>query len=291
MILRKHIKALRMSETFLMTGFILIGAVFALSQNLAILWGKLFLVSIVSYLLMLSVYTANSLLGYKDDKKNDRLKALNFVKKPFYIITTIIFYGVSFSICLWLNPESLILHFAIFTLWFLYGMPGFGKHLPIVGTIIHFLVVIVQFNFAYLFIAPISESSIAISVFFAFLISAGHIHHEIIDYEADKLNQIKTSTVKWGIKHTKYFSFSIFIIAHLYWIALYLFEITNLFQLISFCIGFVFHFGLFIYFRNKMENDYSVRLRYRLIYRIVYFLCGLAVSMQIIFHLLYIYVG
>ncbi len=283
MIFKKTIKALRLAEVLLMTGFILIGAIFAIPNNSEILWVELIAVSISSYLLMLSVYTTNSLLGYELDKKNNRLKNLNFISKPIYTISTIIFYGISLIICIFIKPESVILHFTIFVLWFLYGMPGFGKHLPIVGTIIHILVAVVQFNFAYMFLAPISEVSVFISIFFALLISGGHLHHEIIDYEADKLNKIKTSTVKWGVKNTKYFSFSIFVIAHSYWCLLLITGYIELFWFISFFGGFLIHLGMFISKGTKFENNYQARLKYRLIYRIVYFICGLIVALQIMF--------
>jgi 4-hydroxybenzoate polyprenyltransferase len=282
-VLIKIFKALRLAEVLLMTGFILIGAVFAIPQNQEILWLELISVSIASYLLMLSVYTANSLLGYELDKKNNRLKNLNFISKPIYTISTIIFYGLSLIICIFIKPESVIFHLTIFVLWFLYGMPGFGKHLPVVGTIIHILVAIVQFNFAYIFIAPVSEVSIFISIFFALLISGGHLHHEIIDYEADKSNQIKTSTVKWGVKNTKYFSFAIFVVAHLYWGILLISGYIELFWFLSFLGGFIIHLGMFIYNGKKFEANFKVRLKYRLIYRIVYFICGLIVALQIMF--------
>jgi len=279
----KIFKALRLTEVLLMSGFIIIGSIFSIENNPDDKWVNLTLVSIISYLLMLSVYTANSFLGYNADKNNERLDSLKFVGKSFYIITTIIFYFTSFMMCLVIKPESLLLHFIIFLLWFLYAMPRFGKHLPVVGTVLHFLVTIVQFNFAYMFFYPISEVSISISIFFALLISAGHLHHEIIDFEVDKLNMIKTSTVKWGISKTKYFSFLIFLIAHLYWIFLFKMGMIDKLQMFVFCSGFLIHFVLFIYFRNSIETKISKRLNYRFLYRLIYLICGLVITSKVLF--------
>ncbi len=280
--IKRIVKALRLAEVLLMTGFILIGAIFGISVKGDIDWENLVLVSIVSYVLMLSVYTANSWLGYSHDKQNQRLNAQLYFSKSFYLFATILFYLVSFVMCWWMKPGSLPMHFLIFALWFLYGMPGFGKHLPIIGTVIHFLVAVVQFNFAYMFFVPLSEISMFISVYFALLISAGHIHHEIVDYEADKSNMIKTSTVKWGIKNTKYVSFLIFAGAHLYWAVLFWKHIIDTFQLLVFGVGFLFHLVLFLYYNKNMENSIDKRLTYRSVYRFIYLVCGLAVSIKIV---------
>ncbi len=263
-----------------MTGFILVGAVFAVSDKGDVEWGSLLLLSVVSYVLMLSVYTANSWLGYSHDKHNQRLNAQNLFPKSFYLFATIVFYLVSFVMCWWMNPHALPMHFIIFVLWFLYGMPGFGKHLPIIGTVIHFLVAVVQFNFAYVFFAPVSEVSLFISMYFALLISAGHLHHEIIDYEADKSNRIKTSTVKWGINNTKNVSFLIFVVAHLYWAVLFWQQIIDAFQLLVFALGFIVHAVLFIHINTDLEPEIKKRLKYRTTYRLVYLICGMVLTVK-----------
>ena len=38
----------------------------------------------------------------------------------------------------------------------------------------------------YVILEPLSLNSFFISIYFALLFSAGHLHHEVIDYEADK---------------------------------------------------------------------------------------------------------
>ncbi|MGM0651058.1 MAG: UbiA family prenyltransferase [Bacteroidota bacterium] len=274
------IKALRMAEVMLMTGFILVGAVFAVSDKGDVEWGSLLLLSVVSYLLMLSVYTANSWLGYSHDKQNQRLNAQLHFSKSFYLIFTIVFYLVSFAMCWWMNPDALPLHFMVFALWLMYSTPGFGKHLPVIGTVIHFLVAVVQFNFAYMFFSPLSEISVLISFYFALLISAGHLHHEIIDYEVDKMNEIKTSTVKWGIHNTKNVSFLIFVIAHLYWVVLFFQHVIDTFQLLVFGLGFIVHAVLFIRINAALEPDMKKRLKYRTMYRLVYLICGVVLTVK-----------
>lgn len=276
-------KALRLTEALLMTGFIIVGAVFALQKTADIDWAGLMWASAASYLLMLSVYSANSLLGWKDDKNNQRLEALHGFKKPFFTITSLLFYIVSFVICFLLNPESLFLHFTVFALWFLYALPGFGKHLPVVGSILHVLVAIAQFNFAYMFFQPLSAESLLLSVYFALLITGGHLHHEIIDYEVDKSNKIKTSTVKWGIANTKIFSFLIFASASIYVITLKLMGLFDTFQMLVFAFAFQIHLILYFFVGGNIETHSAKRLLYRLLYRIIYFVCGLIVSIDILF--------
>ena len=196
----KIAKSVRAAESLLLTGFIIIGGIYSLMFISSIKALDFILLFGISYSLMLSVYTANALLGKKHDKINPRLKSLTLFTSNYYLILTILLYSFSAILCLLFYPKTIGFQIAIFVLCFIYAIPGFGKHLPLVGTFFHFFVGIIQFNFAFLFFAPISIHSFLISLYFALIFSAGHLHHEVIDYEADFKNKIKSSAVKWGFK-------------------------------------------------------------------------------------------
>jgi 4-hydroxybenzoate polyprenyltransferase len=279
----KVIKSLRMPEAFLVSGFIFIGCLFGIYEAGFYKIITLAVVFFISYTLMLSVYSLNAYLGFNDDKANPRLKELNLFSKTYYLGATIGLYAASLVASLILNTNNFYFHIIIFVFWFLYSIPGFGKHLPIVGTLIHFIVAIVQFNFAYSFFSPISESSVLISFYFAILFSAGHLHHEIIDYEADAQNGIKSNAVLWGIKKMKYFSFGFFVMAYLFLIFLYHFSYINLIIYIIFGPTAFLQLVFFLLYYRNFETDLKARINYRLVYRIVFSISGVVFTYYTLF--------
>ncbi len=272
-----------MLEAFLVSGFIFIGGLFGIykvgSYNLLFLTG----VAFISYTLMLSIYSFNAYLGFDDDKVNPRLKQLTLFPRNLFLFTTIVFYVLSLLATLFLKANNVYLHIIIFVLWFLYSVPGFGKHLPVLGTIIHFIVQIVQFNFAYSFFSPITVESLLISCFFALLFCAGHLHHEIIDYEVDAQNEIKSSTVLWGVRKVKYFSFGLFLIAYILLSFLFFDKIINTIVYVIFGISAFFQFILFLYYNKQFEKNPQARLKYRLYYRIMFLICGMVFTCFVLF--------
>ncbi len=271
----KIAKSLRAVEALLLTGFILIGGVYSNLFVTTFQFTNFLWLFLISYSLMVSVYTANAFLGKEHDKINPRLKSLRYSSGSFYLMLTILIYIGSAVLCLLLFPNAIYLHFSIFALCFVYALPGFGKHLPIFGTFIHFLVGMIQFNFAYMFFNPICTNSVAISVYFGLIFSAGHLHHEVIDYEVDLANKIKSSAVTWGYKTIEKVSFAVFAFAHAYLLALILFKIALLHVFIVFILGFLLHSFFFFTYYRQIDKGNSIRTKYRSMYRLLYFMCGL----------------
>lgn len=276
------VKSLRMPEAFLISGFIVVGSLFGIYDASSYQFKNLIIVIVISYTLMLAVYSSNAYLGFNEDKINPRLKSLTLFSKTFYLFFTILFYSISFVSCFLLNPSNIYLHLLIFVLWFLYSVPRFGKHLPVIGTVIHFIVAVIQFNFAYSFFNQVSENSVLISCYFALLFSSGHLHHEIIDYEVDAENSINSSAVKWGIKNMKYVSFGLFILANIFWTYLFICNYIRIEYFIIFFIGFLVHCCLFIFYNNQFENTHAQRIKYRFLYRAIYLICGVILTYTIL---------
>lgn len=118
----------------------------------------------------------------------------------------------------------------------------------------------------------ISIESISLSVFFSFLFSAGHINHELIDYETDKVNNIKTGALTLGYKSAAMLSFFIFLIAHFYLIILYFFSLINLPMLIIFFVGFFIQAAIYFSHGIYLKINQQKNLGYRRLYRIIVFL-------------------
>lgn len=216
-------KALRIVEILGKLGFVLVGALFAISTWS---WDVVFIllkISFYSFICGLTIFCFNSYSGYDDDKANERLSALFNVSKFQWLLLTVFFTVTSLVLILFHpfihipNPLPLIyIALAVLLCWGLYTMPKYGlKGIPLGGILISFLTELLLFHLSYLFFAPLSFKSIAISCYFGFLVAAGHALHELIDYDADKEAGIRTTAVYLGFEKAKYVPFLIFVFAFL----------------------------------------------------------------------------
>ncbi|HOY31898.1 MAG TPA: UbiA family prenyltransferase [Bacteroidales bacterium] len=194
------IKALRIPEVALMSGFFIIGSFFGIDEwNYNILI-KLVMICFISFFTILSVYTYNAAAGKQADVFNKRLSALGKFSSLTYKISGIIFLLFSIALSALIHIIFPLLTLIVYLIWLVYAHPKWGlKHKAYWGTVLHFFAQILHFNMCYFAFKDVSIYSISLSVFFAIAFSAGHLNHEIIDYEADKHAQIKTTAVKHGI--------------------------------------------------------------------------------------------
>jgi 4-hydroxybenzoate polyprenyltransferase len=269
-------KALRLQESFLMTGFFMIGSVFAINDISKNSLSNLVLISLCSFLLILSIYSFNAYSGFKSDQKNRRLNGLSFISKNSFGLWSLFFFLVSFGLSLFLRKNIFLFIIIIEFVWLLYSWPRLGlKHYPFVGTLLHFFAQILHFNMVYFVFQPISIKSISLSIFFSLLFAGGHLNHEVIDYEADKNVGFKTSAVFIGLKNAIMFSFLLFASACLFWLYNYFQGYINLTYLFLFICGFIVQsVFFFLWFRSMIVNE-KMRLLYRSVYRTICLLEGL----------------
>lgn len=267
-IIKKYWQALRLSEVSLMSGFFLIGSFFAIDvydkDNII----KIFLLAVLSFSIVLSVYSFNSASGKKNDFNNIRLQSLwNFSKNKF-LVFALIFFIISISISFFLNKFASILCVLIIILWILYSHKTIGlKQKAIYGTLIHFFGQILHFILAWMIFTDFSFQAILIAIFFAIAFSCGHLLHEIIDYEADKSTNFKTSAIKFGVKTVaKSISLLLFINIIIISLLFYFSHISKI-AFISFAIATIIHFGIIaLYINNILQKSLFIRKTYRLVY-------------------------
>lgn len=270
----KYIKALRVFEIFLMTGFALIGFIFALDTISQISIRKFLLIFFCTISLVASIYSFNAYAGKEYDKNNLRLRHLSNLSQQSALLYSLIFLCLSILIGLFINSRIFYFIIVIYFLWLLYSYPKKGlKYIPFSGTILHFISQIFHFNMGYIAFRPISLESILISVYFSFLFAGGHMHHEAIDYEADKISKNKTGAIFLGLKKIELFSFGLFTLGIIYWWVLFLQNFISSLYFISFFVAYLFHVALFIYFFNKFKLSNSSRIKYRSLYRFIYLVC------------------
>lgn len=189
--------SLRTGEILIMSGFFIIGFFFApapLQNNF--LRFNLAVAGILAYIL--SVYTLNSYADYRADQVNPRLAHLSKLGRKTYLLLSIlgiaVFIAIFGSLNLWLIPLSLLAYLS----WIFYYILRY-KGRPYAGTAIHFIAGILHFHFGYCAVHSPSAESVLGAVFFALVLSAGHVNHEILDYNADFLADVQTTAVKIGI--------------------------------------------------------------------------------------------
>jgi lycopene elongase/hydratase (dihydrobisanhydrobacterioruberin-forming) len=275
---RMAFKALRINEIFLMSGFFLIGGIFAISRIDYWILRDLFFYFIFCFVIIFSIYTFNAYCGADKDVYNERLKDLKLLNKNSYLIISLIAFLISVIICLFINIKLYICLFIIYLLWASYSIPNIGfKNVPFIATFLHFLSEIIQFNMVYSLFEPVSKRSILISVYFALIFSGGHLYHEVIDYESDSKASVKTLALRLGINNAEILAIASFAISSIYWVILYSYDFISFFEYITFLAAFCIQFVSFLYFFNKLKINKNYRIYNQIIYRTVYLLAGLGI--------------
>ena len=270
--IKKYWQALRLSEVSLMSGFFLIGSFFAVDsynqENIV----KIILLGVLSFSIVLSVYSFNSAAGKENDSNNIRLKNLWSFSKNKFLIFAFIFFIISISLSFILNNFASILSILIIFLWILYSHKTIGlKQKAIYGTLIHFFAQILHFVLAWIIFKDFTYDVVFIAIFFSIAFSSGHLLHEIIDYESDKITGFKTSAIKFGVK-TIAKSIAIILFLNLIIISLlFVFNYISEVAFISFALATLIHFCIIVF---NINNILQKALLIRYIYRIVYLLAG-----------------
>jgi 4-hydroxybenzoate polyprenyltransferase len=95
--------------------------------------------------------------------------------------------------------RTLAIALAIAGLSALYSLRPFpAKGVPVFGSLIHLAGGVLHFHLGYSLFGTFGERSLALSAFFALTFAAGHLTQEVRDYDADRLNGIRTNAVTFG---------------------------------------------------------------------------------------------
>ncbi len=188
--------SLRIGEVLLMSGFFTIGLFFTPLNP----WEhpvRVLTACCAIFCYILSVYALNSFADYQADHLNPRLAHLGRISQGTYIwlaAASAIAFVCLFGYLSWLLvPISLV----AYSTWILYYVFQF-KGRPYAGTLIHLVAGVLHFHFGFVSLVAPSEQSLLVSVFFALVLSAGHVNHEILDYTADKQAKVNTTAVSVG---------------------------------------------------------------------------------------------
>jgi len=197
----RMVQALRIPEAFIVAGFTFIGAFLAVPSMGILLSVREMLFLTASYLVIVSIYAFNSWAGFAEDRANPRLALSVTLPRRFFACVSVLTGGVAVLLFIPTAPQALPYALLVWLLWSIYSFPRRGaKYLPVAGTVVHLFVGVVQFHQGWVWHAAPSSSSLLLSLSFALLLAAGHINHEMIDYEADRQAGIMSGAVRFGLR-------------------------------------------------------------------------------------------
>ncbi len=263
-----YAEALRIKESFVMSGFFIIGSFFAIGEITLPIIIRVILIWLVSFFTILSVYAINSGFGKSEDASNHRLSSLRVIQPKVFIGFGIVFLLPAFLIGFYLDYRVTLFTTIIFLIWFAYSHSKYGlKYKAIYGTILHFVAQIIHFNMCFIVFREINSFSVLISVYFSFAFASGHLNHEIIDYLADKSARIKTSAVKYGWKKSVNAILSLTLFNIVYLVTLLFVGVIDFIEFILLFTPVLIHFSIFALRRNNaLQKAISNRNWYRAMY-------------------------
>jgi 4-hydroxybenzoate polyprenyltransferase len=109
----------------------------------------------------------------------------------------------SFLVFALLGSRVVIVAVIIAALGFFYSHPRLNaKGTPIASSLPHLVGGIFHFLLGYGVFMPIDQRGVFIAVFFALTFAAGHLNHEVRDFELDQKNNARTNAVAFGKRAT-----------------------------------------------------------------------------------------
>ena len=270
----EFLKSTRSAEVAMMLGFPATGIMFAFTDISQLFSLKVIIFIIATFALSSAIYAFNAWAGHSEDVENERLSILKN-KKHFFMGYLIFFIMLFIALYSLVDIQLVLLSIISFFLWMIYSFPKKGfKYKPLLGTLIHFAGQVIHFQMGFAVLMKPDINSILISFYFALLFSAGHLNHELIDYEADKKMGINTGAVHFGKKNCEIFSSVLFSVSTLYILVISTLKVADFFYCLPFVSAGIIHIAhrLFLYKNDLSQKRFISERRF---YRFVYFAAGI----------------
>ncbi len=193
------LRHIRFDEVFVLQGTPLMGVVFSIGT---ITTGKfetipLFLAG--SVLLVAHIFTLNDWADVAHGLKAPDPRVPPRLLLSFSLSLLI----ASFLVFALLGSRVIIVAVIIAALGFFYSHPRLNaKGTPIASSLPHLVGGIFHFLLGYAVFMPIDQRGVFIAVFFALTFAAGHLNHEVRDFELDQTNNARTNAVAFGKRAT-----------------------------------------------------------------------------------------
>lgn len=273
--LRNITSKFRLTEAAIVSGFTFLGILISAPSARSLFELRTIAFIVASYLLIVSIYSFNSWGGIRDDVNNERLVKNGLATPAEYLMTTIYTIAAAIAVFIIVKPGAVIYATAVFILWGIYSFPKFGaKYVPVAGTLIHIVVGMTQFNLGWLLFHETSEKSLIVSIFFALILSGGHVNHELIDIDADRSAGISSGAAFFGKRNWTILQLLISVSAFIVSVLITFSVMKEVSGFIVFSISSLIHvgFNVKLMLTGGTQNDFLMN---RTIYRTVFALAGI----------------
>jgi 4-hydroxybenzoate polyprenyltransferase len=218
-------RSIRFDEVVLLQGTPLMGVFLSIG---VVTWEKfelLGLFSAANILLVAHVFTFNdwAAAAQKAEQPN-RAAALVYneeLSSRLLFFFSIALLAVSLVLFAFLGPHTLMLAAAIAAVGVFYSHPWLNaKSTPIGSSLPHLAGGLLHFLLGYTLFAPLDHRGVLIGLFFALTFTAGHLNHEVHDFDHDQQNNLRTNAVAFGKRPVFIASLIIFTFAYAFLLCL-----------------------------------------------------------------------
>lgn len=194
---------IRFDEVLVLQGSPLLGAAFAIDRLTGARVVDLAIFAAGSFCLSAHVFALNDWSGIAADSRDTNRSSVDLMKHGIghqgirylwmaLLAASLLFLGIA-------GPRTLILGLSIAGLSALYSAPAIHmKGVPILSSALHIIGGLLHFLLGYSLFRPVDGRSLEIGCFFALAFAAGHLTHEVRDFDIDLLNGIRTNAVTFG---------------------------------------------------------------------------------------------
>jgi 4-hydroxybenzoate polyprenyltransferase len=192
---RALLRHIRFDEVLVLQGTPLMGALFSMGALTTANCETLVVFLAGSILLVAHVFTLNDWADIAHG-----LKAPDPLVSSLRLFWFSLFLLIASLLIFWLiNVRVVLLGVVVAVLGFFYSHPKLNfKGTPIASSIPHLVGGVFHFLLGYAVFAPIDQRGVFIALFFAFTFAAGHLNHEVRDFELDQKNNARTNAVAFG---------------------------------------------------------------------------------------------
>ncbi len=217
-LLLRLLSCIRFDEVLVLQGAPLLGALFAIGalngQGLV----TLSLLAAGSCFLVAHVFVLNDWAGIEHDlqdpSRSTRVFLNRDVRRSEIGVLALALLVLSLALFGQISSGTLILGLMIAVTSALYSVPAFHlKGVPLVNSALHLVGGLLHFLLGYSVFSVVDGRALEIGCFFALVFSAGHLTHEVRDFDADLRNGIQTNAVRFGKARSFIAGFVLFTLA------------------------------------------------------------------------------
>jgi 4-hydroxybenzoate polyprenyltransferase len=196
---RALLRHIRFDEVFVLQGTPLMGALFSMNALTTTNFETLLVFLIGSILLVAHVFTLNDWADIAHGLKaaDPQVSSLRLFWFSLFLLVA------SLLVLALIDLRVVNLGVIVAVLGFFYSHPKLNfKGTPIASSLPHLIGGVFHFLLGYAVFTPIDQRGIFIALFFALTFAAGHLNHEVRDFDLDQKNRARTNAVAFGKRAT-----------------------------------------------------------------------------------------